>query len=101
MQIESIKEDELFEMLIKRLDIGESQSIIAAKTLKLPLIIDEKKGRAIAKELGVKIIGLIGIILKLIDKNIISKNQAINIIKELEENNFRISKELKNLVYEW
>ena len=101
LQIESIKEDELFEMLIKRLDIGESQSIIAAKALELPLIIDEKKGRAIAKELGIKIIGLIGIILKLIDKNIISKNQAINIIKELEENNFRISKELKKLVYEW
>jgi len=101
LQIENIKEDELFEMLIKRLDIGESQSIIAAKALELPLIIDEKKGRAIAKELGIKIIGLIGIILKLIDKNIISKNQAINIIKELEENNFRISKELKKLVYEW
>jgi len=88
-------------MIIKRLDIRESQSIIVAKTLELPLIIDERKGRAIAKELGVKIIGLIGIILKLIDKKIISKNQAISIIQELEENNFRISEELKRLVYGW
>ena len=101
LQIESIKEDELFEMLIKRLDIGESKSILLAKTLELPLIIDERKGRAIAKELGIKIIGLIGIILKLIDKKIISKNQAISIIQELEENNFRISEELKRLVYGW
>jgi len=99
MKIVKITKDSRIEMLLKRLDIGESESIALAKKIDLPLIIDEKKGRAIAKSLNIKIIGFIGIILKLIEKNIISKEKAIDIIKQAEINNFRLSKELKNLIY--
>jgi len=99
LQLQSIEDQELYEMLIKRLDRGESQSIALAKKLELPLIIDERKGRNIAKELGIKIIGLIGIILKLMEKNIISKDRAIEIIQQVEENDFRLSDGLKRLIY--
>jgi len=99
LQLQSIEDQELYEMLIKRLDRGESQSIALAKKLELPLIIDERKGRNIAKELGIKIIGLIGIILKLMEKNIISKERAIEIIQQVEENDFRLSDGLKRLIY--
>jgi len=99
LQLQSIEDQELYEMLIKRLDRGESQSIALAKKLELPLIIDERKGRNIAKELGIKIIGLIGIILKLMEKNIISKDRAIEIVQQVEENDFRLSNGLKRLIY--
>ena len=99
IKIVEIDKDSRIEMLLKRLDIGESKSIALAKKLNLPLIIDEKKGRAVAKSLNIKIIGFIGIILKLIEKNIINKEKAIDIIKQAETNNFRLSEELKNLVY--
>lgn len=66
----------------------------------LPLIIDERKGRQIALSLDIPIVGLIGIILQLLKLNIIDKNQAIKIVNEVEENNFRISKALKLLVYD-
>jgi len=99
LQLQSIEDQEIYEMLIKRLDRGESQSIALAKKLELPLIIDERKGRNIAKELGIKIIGLIGIILKLMEKNIISKDRAIEIVQQVEENDFRLSNGLKRLIY--
>jgi len=99
LQLQSIEDQEIYEMLIKRLDRGESQSIALAKKLELPLIIDERKGRNIAKELGIKIIGLIGIILKLMEKNIISKERAIEIVQQVEENDFRLSDGLKRLIY--
>jgi len=99
LQLQSIEDQEIYEMLIKRLDRGESESIALAKKLELPLIIDERKGRNIAKELGIKIIDLIGIILKLMEKNIISKERAIEIVQQVEENDFRLSNGLKRLIY--
>ena len=99
LKLSSVKHSEMYEMLIKRLDKGESESIALAKKLKLPLIIDERKGRNIAKSLEIKIIGFVGIILKLLDKKIISKNRAIEIVKEVEENDFRLSSDLKDLIY--
>jgi len=99
--IERLPHQDIYEMLIKRLDKGEAESISLAKIKKLPLIIDEKKGRKIAKSLNIPIIGLIGIILKSIEKEIITKERAINIIQEIEDNHFRISKALRRLVYEY
>ena len=99
LKLSSIKHDEIYEMLIKRLDKGECESIALAKKLKLPLIIDERKGRKIAKYLEIKIIGFVGIILKLLEKGVISKNRAIEIVKQVEENDFRLSSDLKDLIY--
>jgi len=45
------------------LDQGEAAAIALAHSLNLPLIIDEKLGRGVAKKLGVKIIGTIGVLL--------------------------------------
>ena len=39
--------------------------------------------------------------LKSIEKEIITKERAINIIHEIEDNHFRISKALRRLVYEY
>ncbi len=98
---QSITYDDFYEILIKRLDRGESESIVLAKKMKLPLLIDEKKGRSVAKSLGIGIVGLIGILLKLIDTKKITKNRAIEIINEVEANKFRLSDNLKVLVYEF
>jgi predicted nucleic acid-binding protein len=101
LQVQSVAHQELYEMLIKRLDAGEAESITLAKEQRLPLIIDEKKGRSIAKSLGVPIIGLVGIMIKLMEKKIILKARAIEIIDAVEANDFRLSEELKELVYKY
>jgi predicted nucleic acid-binding protein len=91
----------MYEMLRKRLDAGESESIALAKKLQLPLIIDERKGRKIAKSMGVTIIGFVGIVLKLLEKKIITKSRAIKIVHQVEENDFRLSGGLKGLIYDF
>ena len=95
----AIEHGDMYEMLRKRLDVGESESIALAKKLQLPLIIDERKGRKVAQSLGIDIIGFVGIILKLLEKEIISKNRAVEIVEQVEENNFRLSDGLKRLIY--
>ena len=99
LKLSSVKHNEMYEMLIKRLDKRESESIALAKKLKLPLIIDERKGRKIAKSLEINFIGFVGIILKLLEKEILSKNRAIKVVEQVEENDFRLSSDLKNLIY--
>lgn len=101
LQIYRVANDDLYEMLVKRLDKGESESIILAKKFSLPLIIDERKGRSIAKSLDIIIIGFVGIVLKLLEKNIIKKEQAIAIVKHAELNDFRLSNALKKMVFEY
>lgn len=100
LKLQNIEAKEMYEMLIKRLDRGEVSSIILAKKLNLPLIIDEKKGRKIAQSMQIPIIGFVGILLKLIEKEIIAKSRAIEIMEEVESNNFRLSEGLKRLIYE-
>ncbi|MEM9835182.1 MAG: DUF3368 domain-containing protein [Bacteroidota bacterium] len=47
------------------LDLGEAESIALAMELKADyLIIDEKRGRGIAEERGVRIVGVLGILIK-------------------------------------
>ena len=99
LKLIAIEHNEMYEMLRKRLDRGESESIALAKKLGLPLIIDERKGRKIAQSLEINIIGFVGIVLKLLEKEIISKNRAIKIVKQVEENDFRLSDGLKALIY--
>jgi len=101
INLQAIEYDELYEMLIRRLDRGESESIVLAKRSKLALLIDERKGRSIARSLDIGVIGLIGVILKLMKTKIITKAEAVELIQQVEENNFRLSAGLKNLVYNY
>lgn len=98
VSLATVEHDDRYEMLRRRLDGGESESIALAKKLTLPLIIDEKKGRKIAQSLGIDIIGFVGIVLKLLEKEIISKSTATEIVEQVEENGFRLSDGLKALI---
>ena len=98
LQIRTARDPMMYAMLIKRLDAGESESIILAKQLNVPLIIDEKKGRTIAGSLGIPVIGLVGILLKCIERTIITRSEALTILDALDANNFRLSDALKSLI---
>ncbi len=93
---EDISDTSLFDILNNLLDSGESQAIVLAKELNLILLIDEKKGRKIAKNMGLNIIGLLGILILNVKKKYTSKDEALKILERIKELNFRVSQKLEN-----
>lgn len=84
----------------KILDSGEASAIASAKeNPESLLIIDEAKGRKIAKEHNINIIGTIGFLLKIQKSGLIK--DAFPIIIRIVNNGFRISTALLNKLIEF
>ena len=94
MQIKSATQDSELANLKRLLDDGESEAIKLAKDNSLPLIIDEKKGRKIATNMGLKIIGLLGVIYLNIKRGYMSIDEAKSLFDDISKDGFRISNKL-------
>jgi predicted nucleic acid-binding protein len=90
-----IKLNENILLFEKRIDKGEASAImLALEILNSTIIIDDFKGRALAKELGIKVTGTIGIIISAKNKKLIPSIKPI--LEKIKETNFYISKALEN-----
>ena len=94
-EVKEISNIELLKILDGLLDRGEIEAIILAKELNLILLIDEKKGRKIAKDMGLNIIGLLGVLILNVKKDFISTDEAFSILNEIKSMKFRVSKKLE------
>lgn len=84
-------------LLETMLDRGEASAIALCLEINSPLlIIDEKKGRRIAKGLGIALTGVCGILLKAKSQGIIA--QVTPLLNSLEQAGFRISQSLRQSV---
>jgi uncharacterized protein len=76
--------------LQEKLDKGEAESILLAVEMNADyLVIDEIKGRTIAENMGVKIVGLLGTLIKAKEKGILEEVKPI--IDDLTKIGFRIN----------
>lgn len=67
-------DQKLVSILLEDLDLGEAESIVLAIEMKVDyLIIDEKIGRKLAERYGLKIIGILGILIQAKKEGIIDK----------------------------
>jgi predicted nucleic acid-binding protein len=85
-------------LLSLTLDDGEASSIAFCleQDESSLLIIDERKGRKVARSLGISIVGTLGIILKAKQRGFISSVRSQ--IKKMEKTDFRMSRGLKEVV---
>lgn len=89
---------QVYRSLSLQLDEGEASSISLAVEIGefVELIIDEKKGRRVAKDLGFSTIGLLGVIVKA--KRMDKLQLGMPIIEELKLSGFRISDKIVQIV---
>jgi predicted nucleic acid-binding protein len=96
IKVVQIKNNALSNRLIQRLHLGESEAIaLAVETNADVLIIDEIAGRTVAKKLGRKIIGMIGVLLEAKKSGIISSVRPY--LNNLKNTGFRMSQDLYDL----
>jgi predicted nucleic acid-binding protein len=86
---------------IKRLNIdkGEIEAISLAIELDLMLIIDERKGRKIALNQGLKVVGVLGILIENYKQELISLEEAKIYFLLFKEQGLRVSDELERVFF--
>lgn len=84
--------------LLHHLDIGEAEAIVLAKELHADLLVmDESKGRGLAKQEGITIIGLAGILVEAKEAGYITSVKSL-LDRLIHEVNFRMSRQLYDFV---
>lgn len=90
IQIKTVTNQDAVTELMSDLDLGEAEAIILSKELNADyLIIDERKGRNTAKNEGLHIIGLLGVLIIAKQKKMIPELKSI-LQKLMNEIGFRI-----------
>ncbi|NET72372.1 MAG: DUF3368 domain-containing protein [Sphaerospermopsis sp. SIO1G2] len=94
LELQTVNNQSLVQLLQRDLDRGESEAIALALTLNADkIILDERDGRKIAKDLGLQVIGILGVIIRAAnDGQISSLSDVINQLRE--EAGFLISPSL-------
>lgn len=95
--IKEVENKEQYLKLADDLGIGEASSIALALELgNSLLIIDEKKGRKVAGDFNLEIIGSLGVLIKAKEMGVIKSVRAILIL--IDKTNFRISSSIREKV---
>jgi len=93
LRTENIINASLVAALKLAIDAGEAEAIALASEKGCLLISDDKQARAAAKNLGVKVSGTIGVLVRAKQNGVISAIKPI--LDELDLNNFFISRALR------
>ncbi len=98
--VKNIKSVEVLQA-VTGLDRGESEALIMYDEQNADLLLmDEHKGRSVAKQLKVRHIGTIGVLMLAFDRNLIQTKEVKFCIDMMLENGIRLERKLCNIVME-
>ncbi len=96
--VKTVSDRNLVKTLEMQLDRGESEAVVLAiETGVNSVLIDDKPARQVADRLGLKVVGVVGILILAKQKRIIPEVRPL-ITEMMEKINFRIDKSLLNKV---
>lgn len=104
IRVVSVRERKAVEVLqkVSGLDLGESEAIIYADDNKSDiLLMDEDAGRRVAKAMGIRVRGTIGVLLLAYDKGILTANDVDDATERLRAAKRRISEELFQYAHDY
>ena len=95
IQLKELKNHAMVEILCRDLDRGEAEAIVLALELNSKwLLLDERDARKIGKSLGLRVTGILGILLRAVKDQKLSSIEPV-IDKLITQCGFRISDNLK------
>lgn len=74
------------------LDAGETQAILLAKQSNCPVLMDEKRGRAVAKREAINVLGTVGLLLASKQEGLIPEISSL--LEKMLEHQYRLAPEL-------
>jgi len=75
-------------------DRGEAEALTLAKTWDLPLRVDEKKGRSVARMMRVPVLGLVGLLILAVERGHLETTEAKQILVGARAQGFRVADRL-------
>ena len=97
IKVVSVSEQKAVDILRRSsgLDLGESEAIVFADDQKADvLLMDEAKGRKVAKAMGLYIMGTVGVLLFAFEKNVLTDSEVKKALEQLQQADRRIGDEL-------
>lgn len=101
---EEVKNQESVKILrnVTGLDAGESEAIVLYEELHADfIVIDERKGRKVAKQLALKHIGTVGILLQAYDEKMITAEEVKECFEIFDRKGIHMSEMLKQYVMDY
>jgi len=93
VKVIDVKDKQLVRALLELLHKGEAETIALAIEVKADIVIlDDKKARSIAKRIGLRVIGTLGVLMLAKKKGLI--NDLSTEIEKLVESSFRLSQDV-------
>ncbi len=98
LAVQAIRDQQAAQALSRMLDPGEAQAIVLAEESRADyLLMDEKRGRTVAESRGLKVVGLLGVLL--MAKNAGQVHSVGKLLTELEtQAGFFVSDAVKQIV---